>query len=75
MGWIVFTSLVVAIVAIWIAWLIAKEFYAAANVKGYYEEKYLWICFFLGVIGYLLVVALPDRGNAAKSVSNELPDL
>lgn len=72
---IILSTLAAAAVAVWILWLVAKEFYAAAKAKGYSEKKYLWICFLLGVIGYLLVVALPDRGNAPKAISDELPDL
>ena len=75
MIWIILASLAIAAAAIWILWLVAKEFYVAAKAKGYYEKKYFWICFLLGVIGYLLVVALPDRGNAPKAISDELPDL
>lgn len=74
MIWIILAMLVIA-AAIWILWLVAKEFYVVAKEKGYYEKKYLWICFLLGVIGYLLVVALPDRGNATTAISDELPDL
>lgn len=68
-------TLAIIAVAIWIAYLIAKEFYKAAQAKGYSEKKYLWICFLLGMVGYLLVIALPDRGNTSKPVSDELPDL
>ena len=75
MSIIVLISLVVAVIGIWVLYLIADEFYKAAEAKGYPEKKYLWICFFLGVVGYLLVVALPDRGNAPKAISDELPDL
>ena len=42
-------------------YLIAWEFYVIAKEKGHDERKYLWISFFLGIIGYLLVIALPDR--------------
>ena len=37
--------------------------------------KQIWLPFWLGIIGYLLVIALPDRGNTPKAVSDELPDL
>lgn len=60
---------------IWIDWYIAKQFYAAAQAKGYPDRKYLWICFWLGFVGYLLVIALPDRGNTPQAISDELPDL
>ena len=75
MIWIILASLAIAAAAFWILWLVAKEFYVAAKAKGYYEKKYLWICFLLGVIGYLLVIALPDRGNVQQTTSDELPDL
>lgn len=57
--------------------LLAKEFGRAAAMKGWHDKKYFWIAFFLGIPGYLLVTALPDRGGAAMSVlvSDELPDL
>lgn len=69
--------LIIAVCALmlWILYLIAKEFYKAAQAKGYSEKKYLWLCFLLGVIGYLLVIALPDRGNTPKAVSDDLPEL
>lgn len=75
MIWIVLATLAVAAAAVWILWLVAKEFYIAVQAKGYSEKKYLWICFLLGIVGYLLVVALPDRGNTPKAISDELPDL
>lgn len=69
--------LVIAVCALilWVLYLIAKEFYKVAQAKGYSQKKYLWLPFWLGVIGYLLVIALPDRGNPLTSVSDELPDL
>lgn len=60
---------------LWVMYLIANEFYKAAQAKGYSEKKYLWLPFLLGVVGYLLVIALPDRGNTLKVASDELPDL
>ena len=64
-----------SILLLWILYLIAKEFYKVAQEKGYSEKKYLWLPFLLGMIGYLLVIALPDRGNTPKVISDELPDL
>lgn len=55
--------------------LIAAEFQNVAEIKGFNGSlKYFWITFFLGIIGMLLVVALPDRAKK-EEVSNELPDL
>ena len=67
--------LIGACLVIWLEWYIAKQFYEAAKAKGYYERKYLWICFWLTWMGYLLVIALPDRGNSVPVISDELPDL
>ncbi|MCH5273662.1 MAG: hypothetical protein J1E35_08305 [Lachnospiraceae bacterium] len=51
------------IVAIVFLFLIAREFYAIAEIKGFPELKYLWISFLFPVFGYLLVIALPDRNQ------------
>jgi hypothetical protein len=39
---------------------LADEFYIIAKMKGYNSKKYFWISFFLGIAGYLLIIALPD---------------
>ena len=70
-----FLIFIAALIALWVDYLIAKEFYLVAQAKGYNEKKYLWICFLLTGVGYLLVVALPDRGNTVQAASDELPDL
>jgi hypothetical protein len=61
--------------ALWINYLIAREFYNAAEEKGYYDTKYLWICFFLGIVGYLLIIALPARSKKFVEASDDLPPL
>ena len=65
----VILTIIAIIIALIIDYLLATEFYFAANAKGYYERKYLWICFVFGVIGYLLVIALPDRGNSKPAAA------
>lgn len=55
---------------------IAKQFQSVAYEKGYSESKFYHLCFWLGLPGYLLVIALPDRGNGntcnyVQSVTNE----
>lgn len=42
-------------------YFIAEEFRAIARMKGYCGRRYFWWSFFLGFIGYLMVVALPER--------------
>lgn len=40
----------------------------AAIAKGYGENDHIWaICFFLGVFGYLYVVALPDKVTQSQN--------
>lgn len=59
----------------------AVEFNSIANQKGYPGSKYGWWCFWFPVVGYLMVIALPDRAaNTAAPVKSEfdndaLPEL
>lgn len=64
-------------VAIWLDYYIAKQFESVANAKGYIGAQYFHLCFWLGMIGYLLIIALPDRGkiNAGNNPADELPEL
>ena len=65
--------------------LIAKEFVAIADKKGHNGRQYFWWMFLFGFIGYLMVIALPDRGeqktvtvNSAKTEApapEEIPDI
>ena len=72
---ILIITIVACAIALWIDYLIAREFYFAAQEKGYSGKKYLWICFFLGMVGYLLVIALPNRASAKVEANDELPPL
>ena len=59
-------------------WFVAKRFDEIAQMKGQPPEAYFWWCFWLGVIGWAMVIALPDRaGTSPKSAdsSDELPEL
>lgn len=55
------TIILGSIVVLIINYLIAKEFYNVAQSKGYYNQKYLWIPFLIGLAGWLLIVALPTK--------------
>ena len=35
-------------------------FKGIAEEKGYKGQKYFWLCFLFGLIGYIYVAALPD---------------
>lgn len=51
---------------------IAQQFDEIAVMKGHLDKKYFWIAFFLGIVGYILIAALPDRNSAPyenKSIS------
>lgn len=55
---------------IWLQWYLAKLFQTLARSRGFDDSKYFWICFWLGIVGYLLVLALPDRSDCSPA----LPD-
>ena len=69
--------LLILILGLVVSYLLAKEFYRAAVARGWPAKKYFWICFLLPVIGYLLIIALPDRGGPAPGSfeSDDLPSL
>ena len=66
MNWAIIIGIIVVLI---IYWLSAKEFETIARMKGH--QGYFWWCFFLGIVGWLMVVALPDqktRGELLNSV-------
>ena len=54
---------VILIIYLVINFFVSKCFYAIACEKGFEQQRYFLLPFLLGIIGYLLVVALPDRRN------------
>ena len=57
-------------------WFAAGEFYKIAEDKGYHGRKYFWWAFLLPGVGYLLIVAMPDRGKEQRVILNDdLPEL
>lgn len=71
----VITLIVAAAIGLLINYFIAREFENAAIDKGYSEKKYFWICFLLGLPGYLLVIALPDSSKNTNTTIGKLPNL
>lgn len=51
------------IVVIGVHVLVSYLFGQIAKMKGHDVTKYTLICVFLGLFGYLMVIALPDRGK------------
>jgi magnesium-transporting ATPase (P-type) len=58
-----------AIVALVIAIYIAACFSDVAREKGFDGNQYFWLCLLFSIVGYLLVVALPDR--KAKTTASQ----
>lgn len=58
---IIFVSAIGLIVVLVVNYVIADNFMTIAQDKGHNERKYFHFCFWLGIVGYLMVVALPDR--------------
>lgn len=86
---IILVSLLVCLLMLFIYWFSAYEFRDIAELKGYDGGKYFWWCFLTGVIGWAMVIALPDRKSKDLTVGskesvaenkvlktvNELPEL
>lgn len=71
MGFLIFLASIILLI---IQYLVAKEFYNVAVAKGYTETKYLWISFLLGMVGYLLVIALPVRETSSSANTTVLTE-
>jgi hypothetical protein len=70
----VLLSIIAIIIALVIDWIIANAFAEAAELKGHGERKYFWFCFLFGLVGYLLVIALPDlNGTASQYAQAQRP--
>ena len=55
--------------------VLAREFYLAAAANGWVSRKYFLYAFLLPPIGYLLIIALPDRANVGSFDDRDLPEL
>lgn len=55
-------GILIVLVYFVLAGIIAGLFSEVAREKGYSSSEYFWACFLLGLAGWLLVIALPDRG-------------
>ena len=64
-------------VAFLVLWgFIAAEFRRIAALKGHDLARYFWWTFFLGPVGMMMVIALPQEPKAPEEVKpDELPDI
>ena len=71
MGILIYLLIIVA--AVLIQYFVAKKFEAIAFLKGYDESIHSFaMCFWLGFIGYLYVIALPDlNANSSNNDASE----
>lgn len=77
---VILILIVVVAIALVINGMGATEFCNIARMKGHPDRKYFWWCFLFGVIGWCMVIALPDRSvmprvSKPDSKADELPDL
>ena len=62
-GVLIIISVVVFVAVVYV---IAEEFQRIAQMKGHNEKRYFWWSFLLGVVGWTMVIALPDRAKEPK---------
>lgn len=66
--------IIILALAIYINCIIAKNFQNIATLKGFNNKKYFWFCFWLGVVGYFMVIALPNNNNIPKEKTTTLDE-
>ena len=79
LGWIVFGIIVYIVIAL----VAADTFASIAEEKGFERGKYYAMSLLLGIIGWIAVAALPDRGRTGSaprdsrpvSADDEIPEL
>lgn len=75
----VFLIVLALAVVVTVQYVLSVEFFDVALLKGYKEKKYFWYGFLFGIVGFLLIIALPDRNNMNKPSeqfsADELPEI
>lgn len=66
-GVVILIVLMLLALYVYLVIFIAKCFRDAAADKGYHSIRYFLIPLFFGVVGYILVAALPDRNQQKQS--------
>lgn len=70
---IILIALAIAAALIYVWYLICREFSLIASEKGWNDRRYFHFCFWLGLVGILMVIALPDRGDNDASAPQPRP--
>lgn len=60
MGGIIAVSVIIFIVLVLVNYNMAQNMQSIVEKKGYTDVRVVAMCFWLGIIGYLYVIALPD---------------
>ena len=68
-----FIYVVGIIIVLVINYIIAKQFEAIAKMKGHAGNVYFWFTFFFGVVGMLMVIALPVQTENKHSGAADVP--
>ena len=58
--WNIVLIVVLIVIGILIDYFLAVQAAKIAEEKGYEPKGCKWVCFFFGIIGYILVAAMPD---------------
>jgi len=71
----IYIVIIIAVLAV--HYFVAEEFYKVAAMKGWPLKKYRIMALLLWIIGYLLIIALPDRAGDTMTavISDDLPEL
>ncbi|MDO5479942.1 MAG: hypothetical protein Q4G23_12355 [Clostridia bacterium] len=70
-----FLVAVIAALALWCDYIIAGYFYFIAVDKGYSDVAFLRMSFFLTLVGYIMVAAMPNNPNTQSINELELPEI
>ncbi len=60
MGLMIVVYILILIAVLAICFYLASKAGEIADDKGYDGDKWKWICFWLGLVGYILVAAMPN---------------
>ena len=68
-----FWIFMIAVVVLAINGAVASKFADIAGMKGHEGSPYFWFTFFMGIVGMLMVVALPDLNRPKTDIRTPSP--